>query len=40
MGIPAVMLGPPVPPEGIPPGWTMEQWQHYGEGWLREQGRL
>ena len=28
--------GPPVPAEGLPPGWTMEQWGYYGEGWLRD----
>lgn len=27
---------PPIPPEGIPPGWTMEQWIHYGHNWLKE----
>ena len=27
---------PPIPPEGIPPGWTMEQWIHYGHQWLKE----
>ena len=26
---------PPVPEEGLPPGWTMEQWQYYGEEWLK-----
>jgi len=20
----------PLPPGGLPPGWTMEQWEHYG----------
>ena len=34
---PAVPLGPPLPPTGLPPGWSMEQWQHYGEEWLRRQ---
>ena len=29
---------PPVPEAGLPPGWTMEQWQHYGAEWLRQQG--
>jgi len=23
--------GPPLPPSGLPVGWTMEQWQHYGQ---------
>ena len=31
---PAVQSGPPVPPEGLPEGWTMEQWSHYGQQWL------
>jgi len=26
-------LGPPIPPEGLPPGWTAEQWAHYGHQW-------
>lgn len=26
---------PPLPPEGLPPGWTMEQWQHYGAEYLQ-----
>ena len=26
--------GPPVPAEGLPSGWTMEQWNHYGQQWL------
>jgi hypothetical protein len=33
-------LGLPIPPEGLPPGWTMEQWNWYGEDWLRLQDRL
>jgi len=28
---------PPVPAEGLPPGWTMEQWNHYGAQWLAQQ---
>ena len=27
--------GPPLPPEGLPAGWTMEQWAWYGEDYLR-----
>ena len=27
--------GPPIPEEGLPPGWTMEQWSWYGEDYLR-----
>ncbi|MEC7112165.1 MAG: hypothetical protein VXW72_01410, partial [Candidatus Thermoplasmatota archaeon] len=25
---------PPLPPEGLPAGWTMEQWTYYGEDYL------
>jgi len=25
---------PPIPAEGIPAGWTQEQWNHYGQEWL------
>ena len=35
---PAVQQGPPLPPSGLPAGWTMEQWRHYGHEWLRRQG--
>ena len=27
--------GPPLPPEGLPHGWTMEQWIWYGEDYLK-----
>ena len=27
--------GPPLPPGGLPPGWTMEQWAWYGEDYLK-----
>ncbi len=27
---------PPIPPEGLPPGWTEEQWGHYGHQWLSQ----
>ena len=26
--------GPPLPATGLPEGWTMEQWNYYGEQWL------
>ena len=26
---------PPVPPTGLPPGWSWEQWRHYGVEWLQ-----
>jgi len=32
---PVVSATPPLPPEGLPAGWTMEQWQHYGEQYLQ-----
>ena len=31
---PIVQAGPPVPAEGLPEGWNMEQWNHYGQQWL------
>ena len=30
--------GPPLPASGLPEGWTMEQWEHYGQQWLDQQG--
>lgn len=36
----APVVGPAVPPEGIPVGWTMEQWNYYGQQWLVDQGRV
>jgi uncharacterized membrane protein len=30
---------PPVPAGGLPEGWTMEQWNAYGEQWLQSHGR-
>ena len=30
---------PPVPAEGLPDGWSMEQWQAYGQMWLEQNGR-
>ena len=26
--------GPPLPETGLPPGWTEEQWQYYGQQYL------
>ena len=31
---PAPSAGPPLPPEGLPDGWTMDQWEHYGQQYL------
>ena len=28
---------PPIPESGLPEGWTMEQWQYYGQQWLDSQ---
>jgi hypothetical protein len=28
---------PPIPESGLPEGWTMEQWAHYGKRWLDQQ---
>ena len=28
---------PPLPEGGLPEGWTMEQWNYYGEQWLERQ---
>lgn len=28
--------GPPLPVGGLPAGWTMEQWKHYGQQWLEQ----
>ena len=36
---PPMQTGPPLPPGGLPPGWTMEQWQYYGHQWLAQQGQ-
>ena len=29
--------GPPIPQTGLPPGWTMEQWNYYGAQYLLDQ---
>ncbi len=29
-----VVAGPPLPPGGLPAGWSMEQWQYYGQQYL------
>ncbi len=31
----APSIGPPLPPEGLPAGWTIEQWMYYGEDYLK-----
>ena len=32
----AAPSGPPLPDSGLPEGWTMEQWNAYGEMWLSQ----
>ena len=34
----SMQAGPPLPDEGLPEGWTMEQWSHYGHQYLNAQG--
>ena len=34
-----VAQAPPVPAEGLPDGWSMEQWEAYGQMWLEQNGR-
>ncbi len=31
---PQSVQGPPIPAEGLPPGWTLEQWNYYGHQYL------
>ncbi|DAC33676.1 MAG TPA: hypothetical protein D7I05_05890, partial [Candidatus Poseidoniales archaeon] len=31
-----VSRGPPLPDTGLPEGWTMAQWEHYGQQWLNQ----
>ena len=35
---PLAQTGPPLPPTGLPEGWTMDQWEHYGQQYLDSQG--
>ena len=30
---------PPIPDDGLPEGWSIEQWIHYGQRWLDQQNR-
>ena len=36
---PEQTTAPPVPAEGLPAGWSMEQWNAYGQMWLEQNGR-
>jgi hypothetical protein len=31
---PQIQQVPPLPATGLPEGWTMEQWEHYGQQYL------
>ena len=31
---PQITRGPPLPPGGLPAGWTMDQWEYYGQQYL------
>jgi hypothetical protein len=33
--VPTTPATPPLPPEGLPPGWTMDQWAWYGADYLK-----
>ncbi|MDE0574214.1 MAG: S8 family serine peptidase [Candidatus Poseidoniales archaeon] len=35
----SIVSGPPLPSGGLPPGWTMEQWKHYGHEYLKRTGQ-
>ena len=34
-----VQSGPPLPEDGLPAGWSMEQWTHYGQQYLDRLGK-
>ena len=34
-----IVSGPPLPSGGLPPGWTMDQWKHYGHEYLKRTGQ-
>ena len=36
---PPINSGPPLPEEGLPAGWSMEQWVHYGHQYLDRLGK-
>ena len=36
---PPANSGPPLPKEGLPAGWSMEQWVHYGQQYLDRLGK-
>ena len=36
---PSTPMPPPLPASGLPPGWSMEQWNAYGQMWLDKNQR-
>ena len=36
--LPTIHHAPPLPQQGLPEGWTMEQWEHYGHQWIEIYG--
>ena len=36
---PSTPITPPLPASGLPPGWSMEQWNAYGQMWLDKNQR-
>ena len=36
---PTVPAGPPLPETGLPEGWSMDQWNAYGNQWLEQYGK-
>ena len=36
---PSTPIPPPLPASGLPPGWSMEQWNAYGQMWLDKNQR-
>ena len=37
---PAPVAGPPLPPGGLPAGWSMEQWAYYGQQYLDQMNQF
>tara|TARA_B100001146_G_scaffold221624_1_gene232417 strand:- start:81 stop:3692 length:3612 start_codon:yes stop_codon:yes gene_type:complete len=35
----SIVSVPPLPSGGLPPGWTMDQWKHYGHEYLKRTGQ-
>jgi len=37
--VPSALPAPPLPPTGLPDGWTMEQWAAYGHQYMEMQSK-